>query len=94
MSDDVAFSPDGKTIAAGYHVGIGLRGWCAPWNVAARAHSDEPLPVRGGPRQVRRGLQPRRQDHRRRIRPASACVGVVLWDVATRQAPDRKTPSP
>ena len=63
----VAFSPDGKTIAAGYGVSGGDGGGVVLWDVAARKRlADEPLAVKEG--HVReRGLQPRRQDHRGRI---------------------------
>ncbi len=61
----MAFSPDGKTLAAGFYVndvsGVVL------WDLAARKRLvDEPLPVKEGDVQER-GLQPRRQDHRGRI---------------------------
>ena len=43
----VAFSPDGKTLAAGYGVGGG--GGVVLWDVAARKRLvDEPLPVKEG----------------------------------------------
>ena len=65
----VAFSPDGKTIAAGFGTapaareGVGV----VLWDVAARKRlADEPLPVKEGVVEER-GLQPRRQDHRGRI---------------------------
>ena len=70
----VAFSPDGKTIAAGYGVADLLEtggeraGGVVLWDVAARKRLvDDPLPVKEG-RVTERGLQPRRQDHRGRIR--------------------------
>jgi len=50
----VAFSPDGKTLAAGYGVGVGggrvgLVGGVVLWDVAARKRlADDPLPVKGG----------------------------------------------
>ena len=80
----VAFSPDGKTIAAGYGdvVGLGCVGGVVLWDVAARKRlADEPLTVKEGD-VVERGLQPRRQDHRGRIRRQRWQGGVVLWDVA------------
>ena len=83
----VAFSPDGKTIAAGYG-GFGrdgAGGGVVLWDVATRKRlAGGPTPREGGPRQ-RRGLQPRRQDPRRRIQRRDARGGVVLWDVATRK---------
>ena len=75
----VAFSPDGKTIAAGYGSVDGVGGGVVLWDVAARKRLvDEPLAVKEGD-VVERGLQPRRQDHRGRIRVASAaawCCGT------------------
>ena len=62
----VAFSPDGKTLAAGYSVGGGGGGGVVLWDVAGGSLGDGPLPVTEGPSE--RGLQPRRQDPRRRIR--------------------------
>ena len=45
----VAFSPDGKTIAAGYGVDGGVSGGVVLWDVAARKRLvDEPLPVKEG----------------------------------------------
>ena len=66
-SRSVAFSPDGKTLAAGYG-GTGGGGGVVLWDAAARERlADEPLPVDEGACRER-GLQPRRQDPRRRIR--------------------------
>ena len=50
MSTSVAFSPDGKTIAAGYDgVGGGVGGGVVLWDVAARKRlADDPLPVKEG----------------------------------------------
>ena len=87
----VAFSPDGKTIAAGYARGGGIGG-VVLWDVAARHRlADEPLAVDEGVR-PERGLQPRRQDPRRRIRPAATaawCCGT--WPTRRRLA-DRAAP--
>ena len=48
MSRSVAFSPDGKTIAAGYGGGGG-GGGVVLWDVAARKRlADDPLPVKEG----------------------------------------------
>ena len=76
----VAFSPDGKTIAAGYGAAAGAAGWCcgtwparSGWRRTAR---------REGGRRYERGLQPRRQDPRRGIRGVGGGGGVVLWDAA------------
>ena len=46
----VAFSPDGKTLAAGYYVVVGGGGGgVVLWDVAARKRlGDEPLPVKEG----------------------------------------------
>jgi len=73
----VAFSPDGKTIAAGFSGDRGMGG-VVLWDLAARTR----LGRRATPRERgpcwKRGLQPRRQDHRGRIRKRSR-RGVVLW---------------
>ena len=80
-----AFSPDGKTIVAGYRSMRRGGGGVVLWDVTARKSPPARQPAReGGPRH-QRGLQPRRQDHRGRIRvAASSSGGVVLWDVAAR----------
>ena len=45
----VAFSPDGKTLAAGYGGGVGVGGGVVLWDVAARKRlADDPLPVKEG----------------------------------------------
>ena len=63
----VAFSPDGKTLAAGYGDVGGGGGGVVLWDVAARKRlADDPLAVKEGD-VSERGLQPRRQDPRRRI---------------------------
>ena len=66
-STSVAFSPDGKTIAAGYARGGG--GGVVLWDVAVAPPPGRRAPPRGRGRGQERGLQPRRQDPRRRIRP-------------------------
>ena len=64
----VAFSPDGKTIAAGYGgVAAAAAGWCCGTWPRASAWRTTALPVKEG-MVWERGLQPRRQDHRGRIR--------------------------
>ncbi len=88
----VAFSPDGKTIAAGYGGGGAERR-----GAVGRGRTQTPgrrAPAREGGRRSERGLQPRRQDHRRRIRQrgVGGVGGVVLWDVAARQAPVDEPP--
>ena len=80
----VAFSPDGKTLAAGYATLDGGVGGVVLWDAAERNRlTDEPLDVKEGD-VSERGLQPRRQDPRRRMSGAVGSVGggVVLWDVA------------
>ena len=62
----VAFSPDGKTIAAGYCVGSRPAAWCCGTWPRANAWSTSHFRQRG--RSYERGLQPGRQDHRGRIR--------------------------
>ena len=81
----VAFSPDGKTLAAGF-VRAGRqqrRRRGALGRGRAQAPGRRTTPREGGPASER-GLQPRRQDPRRRIRRAIN-GGVVLWDVAARK---------
>ena len=83
--NSVAFAPDGKTIAAGYG---GCHGTRRRRGAMGRGHRERlvgrPLAVKEGLRQER-GLQPGRQDHRRRIQRRRRIGGVVLWDVATRK---------
>ena len=61
----VAFSPDGKTIAAAYTNNVAVGGVIL-WDVAARAPARR-TPHRGGGQSHGRGLQPERQDHRGRV---------------------------
>ena len=87
-SSSVAFSPDGKTLAAGYGgASAAAAAWCCgTW--PARAAGGRPARREGG-RRHERGLQPRRQDPRRRIRHgvgASAAWCCGTWPVATRLA--------
>ena len=74
----VAFSPDGKTIAAGYRVGSG--GGVVLWDLADRRRlSDEPLPVQEGVvwsvafspdgKTLAAGLRPRRGRRRGAVGP-------------------------
>ena len=68
----VAFSPDGKTIAAGYGVGaVGDGGGVVLWDVAAPQAAGGRAPRRERGPCCERGLQPRRQDHRGRILTAA-----------------------
>ena len=80
--ESVAFSPDGKTIAAGYGDSAPAAGWCCGTWPHANALVDDPLRRERG-LGSERGLQPRRQDHRGRIcrRRRGNSGGVVLWDV-------------
>ncbi len=82
----VAFSPDGKTIAAGYRGDTAAAAaWCCGTWPRASAWRTTPSPVKEG-YVTERGLQPRRQDHRGRIRRRRhGGGGVVLWDVAARK---------
>ncbi len=74
----VAFSPDGKTIAAGYG-GFGGGGGVVLWDVAARKRlAGDPLPGKEGVTGV--AFSPDGKTI------AAGCVdGVVLWDVAARK---------
>ena len=81
----VAFSPDGKTLAAGYGGVGGGGGGVVLWDVAGRKRLADGTARREGGRRHERGLQPRRQDPRRRIRVGGGGGGVVLWDVAGRK---------
>ena len=79
----VSFSPDGKTIAAGYSVGLGGGGGgVVLWDVAARKRLvDDPLPVtEGGVNCV--SFSP---DGKTIAAGYGVAGGVVLWDVAARQ---------
>ncbi len=80
----VAFSPDGKTIAAGYEVTSSFgpgRGGVVLWDVAARKRLvDEPLSVKEG--EVRSvAFSP----DGKTIVAGCGFRGVMLWDVAARK---------
>ena len=78
----VAFSPDGKTLAAGYGVGDG--GGVVLWDVAARSRlTDEPLPVKEG-QVFSVAFSPDGRTLAGEYR-VDFGVDVVLWDVAARQ---------
>ena len=85
--ESVGFSPDGKTIAAGFTIRRG-GGGVVLWDTATRKRLvDEPLRRERG-QGFERGLQPRRQDHRGWIRDSrgiGSASGVVLWDLAARK---------
>jgi WD40 repeat protein len=76
----VAFSPDGKTILAGFYAGPDAGG-VVLWDVAGRKRLvDKPLPTEGGVRSV--AFSPDGKTL------AAGCYdrgGVVLWDVAGRR---------
>ena len=85
----VAFSPDGKTIAAGF-ISHGVGGGVVLWDVAARRRlADEPLPVKEGSvrcvafspdgKTIAAGFYGVGPVERRQR------GGVVLWDVAARK---------
>ena len=69
----VAFSPDGKTIAAGYDGRRRRRRRGAVGRGRAQAPGRRAAPCEGG-LVSERGLQPRRQDHRGRIRRRAAAA--------------------
>ena len=82
----VAFSPDGKTIAAGYRPDScgDAGGGVVLWDVVARNRLvDEPLAVKEG----KSGAWPSAPTARpSRPDTTTADGGVVLWDVAARNA--------
>ena len=80
----MAFSPDGKTIAAGYGVDAG-DGGVVLWDVAARKRlADEPLPVKEGDvRSV--AFSPDGKTIAAGYGGSGDVGGVVLWDVAARK---------
>ena len=81
----VAFSPDGKTIAAGYGGGWGGDGGVVLWDVAARKRlADDPLPVKEG--DVRGvAFSPDGKTIAAGYSVVGGGSGVVLWDVAARK---------
>ncbi len=82
----VAFSPDGKTLAAGYQVTLGLKGGgVVLWDLAARKRlGDEPLPVKeGGVRSV--AFSPDGKTLAAGLHSVNGVGGVVLWDLAARK---------
>jgi hypothetical protein len=88
----VAFSPDGKTLTAGFHVGVGGGGGVVLWDVATRKRlADEPLPVTEGA-VMSVAFSP---DGKTLTAGFHVGVGggggVVLWDVA---APKRLADEP
>ena len=93
----VAFSPDGRTIAAGYY--DGGHGGVVLWDAAARTRrGDPPLPVTEG----YVGSVAFSPDSRTIAAGYGVGVvgvgfgvrggGVVLWDAATAHTPGRPTP--
>ena len=80
----VAFSPDGKTIAAGYR-GIGVNGGVVLWDVAARKRLvDEPLPVKEG-HVASVAFSPDGKTIAAGYRGRGGSGGVVLWDTVSRK---------
>ena len=80
----MAFSPDGKTLAAGYPSAAAVGG-VVLWDVAEWKRLADGPPRRDRGHRPERGLQPRRQDPRRRIAVGVGGGGVVLWDVGERE---------
>ena len=89
----VAFSPDGKTLAAGYGVGGGGRRSGAVGRGRAEASCGRPPPREGG-LCPERGLQPRRQDPRGRIRRRRRAAAEWCCGTWPRASVLRTTPSP
>ena len=80
MSRSVAFSPDGKTIAAGYSL-VGGGGGVVLWDVAARKRlADEPLPVKEGD-VTSVAFSPDGKTIAAGYDVGGVGGGVVLWDV-------------
>ena len=88
----VAFSPDGKTIAAGYS-GQRWQGGVVLWDVAAQTAGDEPLPVKEG--KVRSvAFSPDGKTIAAGYGVSGGGGGVVLWDAAARRRSADGTASP
>ena len=86
----VAFSPDGKTLAAGYGVGVG--GGVVLWDAAARERlADEPLPVKEGD-VTSVAFSPDGKTLAAGYSHGVGGGGVVLWDVAARKRLARRAP--
>ena len=80
----VAFSPDGKTIAAGY-AADGDGGGVVLWDVAARKRLVDAATPRERGRGSERGLQPATARPSPPDTASRVGGGVVLWDVAARK---------
>ena len=94
----VAFSPDGKTLAAGYGA-RGRGGGVVLWDTARRERLQEkPLAVTEGYVTSERGLQPRRQDPGRGVQRQAAIRSAAsgVWCSGTRRdaSGSKKSPSP
>ena len=89
----VAFSPDGKTLAAGYGVG-GVGGGVVLWDAAARKRlADDPLPVKEGDVSSV-AFSPDGKTLAAGYGVGVGGGGVVLWDAAGAQAAGGRTRSP
>ena len=90
----VAFSPDGKTLAAGYGVGVGGVGGVVLWDVAgARAPGGGPARREGG-RRPSVAFSPDGKTLAAGYGVGGGVGGVVLWDVAAPASGWRRTRSP
>ena len=89
----VAFSPDGKTLAAGYGV-RGRGGGVVLWDVATRKRLlEDPLPVKEGyVNSVAFSPDGKTLAAGYGIRVGNISGGVVLWDVADTQTPPGGSP--
>src|SRR5207249_320581 len=83
--ESVAFSPDGKTLAAGYSVVGGVIGGVVLWDVSGRRRlAEDPLPVKGGDVESV-AFSPGGKTFAAGYGIDGGGGGVVLWDVSERR---------